>query len=105
MIDLADRHFSTQEVARRFSYDHLPPYLAEISKYSHDLAERMIVALPDGPELTVGLRRLLDAKNSFVMVGTDVVAAAAAAGFTCGDKSATAGAGCCEQAAPVKVGP
>jgi hypothetical protein len=30
------------------------------------LAEAMIVELPDGPELTAGLRKLLEAKDCFV---------------------------------------
>jgi len=37
-----------------------------ISMYSYHLAEAMIRELPDGPELTTGLRKLLEAKDCFV---------------------------------------
>lgn len=60
------RHPSTNQIAQHFSYDHLPDRLQVISKPCHDLAEAMIAALPDGPELTAGLRKLLEAKDCFV---------------------------------------
>jgi hypothetical protein len=66
MIDLSDRHPATQHLGRLFGFDHLPDRLAAVSKPSHDLAERMIVALPDGAELSFGLRQLMLAKDSFV---------------------------------------
>ena len=37
----------------------------------HDLAEAMVNALPDGPELTAGLRKLLEAKDCFVRAALD----------------------------------
>jgi hypothetical protein len=37
-----------------------------ISMYSYHLAEAMIRDLPDGPELSAGLRKLLEAKDCFV---------------------------------------
>lgn len=61
------RHPSTQHLLRLFDYRHLPPHLQEISKPMHDLAHDMVDKLQDGPELTVGLRRLWDAKNNLVM--------------------------------------
>ena len=69
MIDpklLEGRHPATVHLARFFAYDHLPEPLATISAYSHHLAEAMIRELPDGPELTTGLRKLLEAKDCFV---------------------------------------
>lgn len=71
MRDLSDRHPSTQAIARYFEHDHLPPHLQVISKPSHDLAEMMIGTLPDGPELTTGLRKLLEAKDCFVRTALD----------------------------------
>jgi hypothetical protein len=64
--DLSHRHASTQQIARYFSYDHLHPSLQAISGPCHDLAEAMISNLPDSPELTTGLRKLLEAKDCFV---------------------------------------
>jgi len=61
-----DRHPSTAGIAKFFAYDHLPTRLQVISKPCHDLAVAMIEALPDGPELTAGLRKLLEAKDCFV---------------------------------------
>lgn len=67
MIQNAEgRHPSTQQIARWFEYDHLPPELREISRQCMVLAGSMIGTLPDGPELTTGLRKLLEAKDCFV---------------------------------------
>jgi len=70
-MDLSNRHPGTQHLARYFSYDHLKTPLRGISEQSHDLAEAMITALPDGPELTAGLRKLLEAKDCFVRAALD----------------------------------
>ncbi|WP_067483749.1 hypothetical protein [Actinomadura hibisca] len=66
MQDLTDRHPGTQHLARHFEYDHLPEHLQAVSRPCGELAEEMIRALPDGPELTAGLRKLLEAKDCFV---------------------------------------
>lgn len=65
-MNLDGRHPSVTAVARFFEYRHLPPKLQLISAACHDLAEEMIANLPDDPELTVGLRKLLEAKDAFV---------------------------------------
>jgi len=68
MIDTTDRHPSTQQVARWFTSDHYGanhPGLA-VALSCEDLAARLIDNLPDGPELTAGLRHLLEAKDAFV---------------------------------------
>jgi len=66
-MDVTDRHVATASVGRFFDYEHLSREdMRVISKQCHDLAEAMIRALPDGPELTVGLRKLLEAKDCFV---------------------------------------
>lgn len=62
----ARRHPATKHFAPLFDYDHLPSHLRPISKACHDLAWRMVADIPDGPELTVGLRKLLEAKDAFV---------------------------------------
>ena len=61
-----DRHPNTVHIAQYFVYDHLPPHLREVSAESAGLAYLMIKTLPDGPELTAGLRKLLEAKDCFV---------------------------------------
>lgn len=69
-MDLIGRHPSTTQLAQFFAYDHLPEQLQAVSRPCHDLAEQMIAALPDGPELTAGLRKLLEAKDCFVRQAT-----------------------------------
>jgi hypothetical protein len=49
-----------------FSYDHLPLQLQKVSKPIHDLAHEMEEMLPDGPEKSAGMRKLLEAKDCFV---------------------------------------
>ncbi len=65
-MKLEGRNIATAGMARHFNFDHLPEHLQEVSKPCHDLAATMIDRLPDGPELTVGLRKLLEAKDCFV---------------------------------------
>lgn len=58
-------HPSTEAILRFFEYEHLPPHLKEVSapfcNLAHDLAADL-----DGPELTAGLRKLLEAKDCMV---------------------------------------
>jgi hypothetical protein len=49
-----------------FAYQHLPPHLQEVSKPIGDLAEWAAETLPMNAELTVGLRKLLEAKDCLV---------------------------------------
>ena len=50
-----------------FSYKHLPDNeLRSISIECTELAESMDDTLPDGPEKSAGLRKLLEAKDCFV---------------------------------------
>lgn len=49
-----------------FAYAHLPERLQEISKPFGDLAQQMVDTLPANPERTVGLRKLLEAKDCAV---------------------------------------
>jgi hypothetical protein len=42
-----------------------------IAAACHDLAVLMVDQLPDGPELTAGLRKLLEAKDCFVRAGLE----------------------------------
>lgn len=70
-MHLEGRHPGTAGIARYFAYDHLPAHLQEVSKPAHDFAEAMIAALSDGPELTAGPRKLLEAKDCFVRAALD----------------------------------
>jgi hypothetical protein len=49
-----------------FSYEHLPENLQEVSKPIAELAKLMEETLPDGPEKSAGMRKLLEAKDCFV---------------------------------------
>lgn len=49
-----------------FGYEHLPPALQEVSKPVADLQLLMESLLPDGPEKSAGMRKLLEAKDCFV---------------------------------------
>lgn len=66
-------HPATVQVLEHFGYDHLAPHLQEVSKPFHDLAHDLAGAatrdggeLLDGPEVTVALRKLLEAKDCAV---------------------------------------
>lgn len=65
-LDLKDRHPSTQQVMQWFTSDHLPEPQQTIALYVSHLADAMVRELSDGAELTVGLRKLLEAKECFV---------------------------------------
>jgi hypothetical protein len=75
MTDLTGRHPSTTGILRYFDYGHLPEHLRPISAPAHALAYQMARELPDGPELTTGLRKLLEAKDCFVRAALDREAA------------------------------
>jgi hypothetical protein len=63
---MSARHPGTEHLLSLFDYEHLPLSLQAISKPVHDLAHGLADTLRDGPELSVGLRHLWDAKNSLV---------------------------------------
>ena len=58
-------HRSVEDILKFFKYDHLPPNLQEISKPLCEMAKAMAIK-GKGPELTVALRKLLEAKDCFV---------------------------------------
>lgn len=49
-----------------YSYEHLPPHLQETSKAFWALAQHICRTLPQNPERTVALRKLLEAKDCAV---------------------------------------
>lgn len=55
-----------KKTLRHFTYAHLPMTLQVVSKPICELAHEMNESLPDCAEKTVGLRKLLEAKDCFV---------------------------------------
>jgi hypothetical protein len=53
-------------VDKYFTYEHLPQHLQEVSKPIAELAKLMDETLPDGPEKSARMRKLLEAKDCFV---------------------------------------
>jgi len=49
-----------------FAYEHLPAHLQIISKPFGELANHLATTLPNNPELTVAIRKLLEAKDCAV---------------------------------------
>ena len=58
-------------ILKYFEYDHLPEHLQEVSKPIGDLAKEMNDTLPNSPEKSSGLRKLLEAKDCFVRAKLD----------------------------------
>jgi hypothetical protein len=59
-------HPATAQLLQFFTYAHLPPALQQVARPLSDLAWQLAHALPPSAELTVGLRKLLEAKDCFV---------------------------------------
>lgn len=59
-------HPAVSHLLSLFDYGHLPPSLQQVSQPVHDLAHHMADTMESGPELSVGLRHLLDAKDALV---------------------------------------
>ena len=55
-----------------FAFAHLPPKLQAVSKSIGELAAALEVLLPDGPEKSAGMRKLLEAKDRFVRCAIDM---------------------------------
>ena len=55
-----------------FAFAHLPPKLQAVSKPIGELAEKLETLLPDGPEKSAGMRKLLEAKDCFVRCALDM---------------------------------
>ncbi len=53
-------------IMRFFEYEHLPAHLQDVSRIMHRAAIKMESELPNGPEKSAGLRKLLEAKDCFV---------------------------------------
>lgn len=58
--------FAEDPIMQFFKYEHLPAHLQGVSKAVAGLAKLMDEQLPHGAEKSVGLRKLLEAKDCFV---------------------------------------
>ena len=56
----------TRKLLRFFAYDHLSPQLQQVSAPFWNLAFTLIYTQEEAPELTVALRKLLEAKDCAV---------------------------------------
>lgn len=67
-LDGLTRHPATDQLLRWFSYQHLPiGRTREVSSEFHDLAYKLADHYElTGPELTAGLRKLMEAKDCAV---------------------------------------
>lgn len=54
-----------------FAFAHLPAHLQLVSKPIGELAQQFEQQLPDGPEKSAGMRKLLEAKDCFVRAALD----------------------------------
>ena len=57
---------SEDRMMKWFAYGHLPEALQPKSKPWHDMAAHVIATVEPGPERTVALRKLLEAKDAAV---------------------------------------
>jgi hypothetical protein len=56
----------TEHILQFFTFDHLPPALAEVSAPFTAVAQQIVNTLPRNAERTVALRKLLEAKDAAV---------------------------------------
>lgn len=63
---MSEKRSPTDFLLQFFVYDHLPDHLAVVSKPFADLASEICNLVPDNPEKTVALRKLLEAKDCAV---------------------------------------
>ncbi len=67
-----NHHPGVASLLRYFEFGHLPPHLQAVSGSCFALAHDIVGQLPQGgPELTAGLRKLLEAKDCFVRAALD----------------------------------
>jgi hypothetical protein len=59
-------HVTEEHIIQFFTYDHLPAHLQEISKPFALMAAEITTRLPQNPERTVALRKLLESKDAAV---------------------------------------
>lgn len=70
-----DRHPATSHLMRYFAWTHLPDPLRAVSAPFGSLASALLDQLPDGPELTTALRKLVEAKDCAIRAMVDKLSA------------------------------
>ncbi len=55
-----------ERMMKWFAFEHLPPHLQEVSREFYNLAVKVVALIDGGPERTVALRKLLEAKDAAV---------------------------------------
>jgi hypothetical protein len=70
-LDLTPRHPALALLLRWFEHDHLPAHLQAVAEQFQLLAHAMADEYPDSPELTAGLRKLLEAKDCCVRAAVE----------------------------------
>lgn len=55
-----------ERMLRWFEFAHLPEHLQAVSRGFHELAHDIVETVAPGPERTVSLRKLLEAKDAAV---------------------------------------
>jgi hypothetical protein len=63
---MTQRHPAVEAILQYFAWEHLPEALQAVSRPFGELAEHLADTIPNGPELTAGLRKLLEAKDCAV---------------------------------------
>lgn len=63
-------------VIQYFQVGHLPAALRTVAQPITELAHQLELMLPDGPEKSAGMRKLLEAKDCFVRAALDKLDAA-----------------------------
>lgn len=53
-------------IMQYFEYEHLPDHLQQVSKPFGELAKQIDEQVPNNPEKSAGLRKLLEAKDCIV---------------------------------------
>lgn len=72
MIDVSDRHPATQHLSKMLTPNpNLKPDQHSIAVWFADFVSDIIDTVPDGPELTAGLRKLLEAKDCVIRASLD----------------------------------
>lgn len=64
--------FKPTSIMRYFKYQHLPPHLMMVSKAYAELAMWTDDNIPEGPEKSTALRKLLEAKDAAVRAALDL---------------------------------
>jgi hypothetical protein len=69
---ITDEMIKNYPITQYFRYLHLPENLQKTSRPFAQLAAKMTEKCPRGPEVSAGLRKLLEAKDCFVRAMIDL---------------------------------